>query len=442
MRAVVVGSGAGGAMAARHLAASGFEVLLLEAGSPFKALTRRVMHAGALRQTGLLGSERTISLLFPHMRTSRSGELVTVRGVGAGGCTVLSCGNMVPTDKGLREIGLDLGKEFEEVRALVPTCTVARERWRPISGEMFDAATRIGLSPELTPKAMDIGRCTGCGMCELGCASGARWDSRAWVVDAVGCGAKVLYGHQVTEVMVENGRAVGVRAETPSGSMTFRADTIVLAAGGIGTAQVLLRSGVEVSDTLWIDPVITFGGVKQGARQLDEVPMAWYSARENYMISPYLDLLSHFFQPSWRKVGVNDRVGVMIKLADEANGSVDAGGKVTKALSMKDQANIAEAALLVEGLMSEAGVKGPITRGLINGGHLGGTLPLRREEVARMRPGALPDGLWVADLSLVPQSQGMPTMMLAAAMALRVSREITAAAGLAKTQGSMAPGRG
>jgi len=41
-----------------------------------------------------------------------------------------------------------------------------------------------------------------------------------------------------------------------------------------------------------------------------------------------------------------------------------------------------------------------------------------------MKPSWLPDGLWVADLSLVPRSQGMPTILLTAALALKVAREI------------------
>ena len=41
-----------------------------------------------------------------------------------------------------------------------------------------------------------------------------------------------------------------------------------------------------------------------------------------------------------------------------------------------------------------------------------------------MRPSWLPEGLWVADLSLVPHSQGLPTILLTAALALRVARNI------------------
>ena len=74
-------------------------------------------------------------------------------------------------------------------------------------------------------------------------------------------------------------------------------------------------------------------------------------------------------------------------------------------------------------------MSGPLAKGMINGGHLGGTLPLERADVEAMRPAVLPGNLWVADLSLVPRSQGMPTMMLAAAIGLRVGRTIVERAG-------------
>ena len=55
---------------------------------------------------------------------------------------------------------------------------------------------------------------------------------------------------------------------------------------------------------------------------------------------------------------------------------------------------------------------------------MGGTVPLRKGDVESMRPAMLPDGLWVADLSLLPRSQGLPTMLTASALSLRVARQI------------------
>lgn len=152
--------------------------------------------------------------------------------------------------------------------------------------------------------------------------------------------------------------------------------------------------------------------------------MAWYAQRDGYIISPYLDVLSHWFHRPWRKVGLNDRAGVMIKLAEAANGTVLEDGTVRKPLIDEDRSRLERAGEEVRALMERAGVQGPYVDGMLHGGHLGGTVPLRKGDVESMRPAMLPDGLWVADLSLLPRSQGLPTMLTAAALSLRVARRI------------------
>lgn len=62
---------------------------------------------------------------------------------------------------------------------------------------------------------------------------------------------------------------------------------------------------------------------------------------------------------------------------------------------------------------------------MYNGRHLGGTVPLKKEDISSMKPKGLPEGLWIADLSLVPYSQGLPTMMLTSALAMRVSNTLS-----------------
>jgi len=425
MRAIVAGTGAGGATAARELALRGFEVVVLEAGRQFKPFSRKLGWAAPLRKAGLLGGERTISKIFPAMEARRSSkELVLVRGLAAGGCTVLSCGNLVRADNGLKALGLDLSDEFEELERLVGVSTVPRERWRPLSGKMFDTAQRAGLDPQPTPKAVNMDKCVSCGMCELGCATGARWDSRRFLGDLLRRGGTIRYGMPVRKVLVENGAARGVLAGNKSAPETFKGDVVVLAAGGIGDAQILKASGLRAEDRLWADIVLTLGGRSPGARMLEEPPMVWYASRPGYILSPYIDVLSHWFHGAWRSVPVDQRVGMMVKLADEANGAVAPDGTVTKAVTEKDRARLDEAAAAARRLMESAGVKGPFVEGMLNAGHLGGTVPLTKKDVATMHPSILPEGLWVADLSLAPRSAGMPTMLVAAALALRVARRI------------------
>ena len=422
MRAIVVGTGAGGATAARELAKNGFDVLVLEAGAPFKPFTRKISWAAPLRRAGLLGSEGTITRIFPAMEARRcSNELVLVRGMAEGGCTVISCGNIVRADRGLKDIGLDLSPEFEELEKIIGPGPLPRPLWRPLTKKMFDAAEKMGLGPAPTPKAVDSKNCACCGLCELGCVRGARWDSRRFLDDALAAGARLRTKTPVRKVLVENGKASGV--VTGRGE-TIKGDMVVLAAGGIGDAQILRASGLWAQDRLWADIVLTVGGVSKGARMLDEPPMAWFSQREDYIISPYIDILSHWFHPPWRNVPAEDRVGVMIKLADEENGAVLVDGTVKKQVTKKDRERLDEAVGTVREIMEGAGVRGPFVEGMLNGGHLGGTVPLAKEDVATMHPSRLPDGLWVADLSLAPRSQGMPTMLTAAALALRVARKV------------------
>lgn len=178
MKVIVVGSGAGGATATRELVTSGHEVLVLEAGRRFQPFTRHIELANGLRGAGLLGGEETINHIFPHINTLRSSDdLVLVRGVTTGGSTMISCGNAVRAENGLKEIGLDLSPEYRGIEELLKPTPIPRSMWRPVTQRMFDSAENLGLEPTPTQKMVDISKCVSCGLCELGCKTGARWSA-------------------------------------------------------------------------------------------------------------------------------------------------------------------------------------------------------------------------------------------------------------------------
>ena len=310
MKAIVVGTGAGGATAARELANKGFEVLMLEAGQPFSPLTHRVSWLTPFRGTLLLKDENSIKRIFPHYKTTRSSENLGIfYGVTEGGCTAISCGNMVRAERGLAEIGLDLTREYEEIEYQITINPIPREKWRPLSQKMFDEAEKLGHNPAPTPKAVDLQKCIGCGYCELGCVTGAKWDSRRLYQEFLGKGVSLRTNSAVKKLVVENGRAVGVLVSHGSSLERVDADVVVLSAGGIGTAQILRASDLPTHDNLWIDVVLTVGGISKNARMLNEPPMAWFIKKENYILSPYFDLLSYWFHKPWKDVSVENRVG-------------------------------------------------------------------------------------------------------------------------------------
>jgi hypothetical protein len=157
---------------------------------------------------------------------------------------------------------------------------------------------------------------------------------------------------------------------------------------------------------------------------LNEPPMAWFIKKNDYILSPYFDILSYWLHKPWKNVALGDRVGMMIKLADTEQGAVNLDGTVTKSLTPADYECLETAKVEAKEIMEASGVTGPFVDGMIHGGHLGGTVPLTHDDVETMHPASLPQDLWVADLSLMPRSQGLPTMLTAAALSLRVASKI------------------
>jgi choline dehydrogenase-like flavoprotein len=425
MKAIVVGTGAGGATAAQELANQGFEVKMVEAGKPFKPLTHKISLLSFLRGSWLIRDESSIKRVFPYYKTARSGEdLVIFRGVAEGGSTTVACGSMVRAETGLKKIGLDLTPEYEELEKRLNIRPVPREKWRPLSRWMFDRAKELGYDPQPTPKAWKNGKCVGCGYCELGCRVGAKWDSREFYKDLLDKHISLRTSARVKKVILENDRAVGVIISNGYSTERIYADIIVLSAGGIGTAQILKATNLPVRDKLWVDVVLTIRGTLKNSNMLQEPPMVWFAKKEHYILSPYFDLLSYWFHNPWKDVSAKDLVGMMIKLADVEQGSVDADGTVAKSLTEVDREHLEDAKSKAKEILEASGVNGPFVDGMVHGGHLGGTVPLSKEDVDSMHPHLLPKNLWVADLSLAPRSQGLPTMLTTSALALRVARRI------------------
>ena len=419
--ALVVGTGAGGSTAARELQGA-FEVTILEAGRQFRPFRLNLGLLAAFRKTGLFFDEREIQLLFPAMKIRKTDHsMVLVNGMGFGGTTTIATANGLRMDGDLRALGIDLDEEFEQVFREIPVTTGHQRRWHPATKRLFEICREMGLDPRPTPKMGDYERCIRCGRCVFGCTQGAKWDARRFLSDALAKGAKLAEERRVEQVVIRDGVAVGVEARAGRRREFYPADLVVLAAGGFGTPVILEKSGIACERRLFVDPVLCVAAPSLRATCWNEVSMPFIVQKERYILSPYIDYLSYFFNRSWR-YSLDDIISLMIKLADTPGGSVSEAS-VSVELTETDRKRMAEGVELCRGILRRFGVReSEIFLGTVNAGHPGGTLPLTQKEAASLHHNTLPTNLYIADSTLFPNSLGNPPILTIIALAKRVSK--------------------
>jgi choline dehydrogenase-like flavoprotein len=238
--AVVVGTGAGGAVVAKELAEAGLEVAMLEEGAWVEA------------------SEMTARPRDLSPKLYRDGaQVVTVGNVpiplplgrAVGGTTILNSATCYRTPPALLEQwGLwtseELDPYFRRVERIFNVCRVPREVAGANAHAMQRGAEALGWAGEYLHRASR--GCIGSGVCAFGCPSGGKQHTgNTYVPLAWDAGATTYTGCRVTEILVRDRRARGVIAKARGGGMLrVDADLVVVACGAIHTPTLLARSGV------------------------------------------------------------------------------------------------------------------------------------------------------------------------------------------------------
>ncbi len=240
-QAVIVGTGAGGAVAAAVLARAGVDTVLLEQGRRWEsdeysdiisALTRMYVHGGT-----------TVTFGKP--------PIPIPLGATVGGSTTINSSTCFrpPRDK----VALWSGIDYAHIE---PYCEAVEKRIhaRPadvsVLGGNYDVLKRgcDALGVEIRPLTHNLDGCKGSGRCAFGCPTGAKQSmDRTFIPDAVAAGARLYAEHQVAGLLREGDRLLGLTGQAADEEFEARADMVILAMGALATPAFLLRHGLANS---------------------------------------------------------------------------------------------------------------------------------------------------------------------------------------------------
>jgi choline dehydrogenase-like flavoprotein len=279
--AVVIGSGAGGGVAAALLARAGLRTIVLEAGEAAEPISATQLEAEAFA---------SLFLESGLAATDDLGVSILAGACIGGGTTVNWCTSLRLTPAvraqwdaaaGVAIAGADLDAAYVAVEErLGVTTAVAHNR---NNAAIVDGCAALGWPSTAIPRNAD-GCGEGCGYCTFGCAYGRkRSTAMTYLRDAVDAGAIVYAGTAADRVCVVDGRVTGVDA----GELHIDAPLVIVAAGALRTPGVLARTGIRsphLGKHLHLHPTTAL--VAEYAEPVD----AWHGAMQTALCSRFSDL--------------------------------------------------------------------------------------------------------------------------------------------------------
>jgi len=407
---VVVGSGPGGASAARELTRAGKKTIMLEWGS----------------DSEWVGSHFAV---IPKLDLSNAlplGHAMMVRTIATGGSTVIYCGTATRPAAFIKEqTGIDLNPyadAFEEELHIAP---LPEKLIGDGAQRIMDAANAIGIDWKPLPKFINPEKCIrDCGECMLGCKTGAKWTSRDFVKQAQQMGMELKTRVKVEEVIQENGKAVGVRGRGPEGLFEVRASKVVIAAGGLGTPVILKRSGLDkAGEGYFTDPLLFTYGMRPGQEKgsIYDVTMTagtWqFWSKEGFVMmdlaEPWmLQLLSLAMKVRIDQTfNVAKVLSIMTKVKDPISGTISANGRLKKKLEPEVIKRLKTGDGYAREILLKAGVKkSSLWTSPVKAAHPGGSAIIGKVVDKNLETQI--KNCYVADSSVIPDELGTPVVLL------------------------------
>ena len=290
--ALVIGSGAGGGVAAGELAAAGFDVLVVEKG-PQRASPHVIGQELAVTEA-LFEKHGTLS--------TRDQAIVVLAGSTLGGGTAVNWAGALRTPPEVLDEWARVGFPDAVTPAYAASIDAVCARLQVDPAPAASAHNRMleagcaALDYDCAPLPQNRLRCPEddlCGFCSFGCATGAKQSTaRTFLEDAAGRGARFLVNARVERILIEAGRAVGaqISARSTDGQpcrVTVRARLVIAAGGALHTPALLLRSGMvnaQIGANLRLHPTTVVYGF--GPQRIE----GWHGAPMTRISRQFADL--------------------------------------------------------------------------------------------------------------------------------------------------------
>lgn len=251
--AVVIGSGAGGAVVAKELAELGHAVVILEEGGYFDRsdFTGRAftMQRKMYRNGGATFSLGNVGIPIPLGRT-------------VGGSTTINSGTCyrVPArilakwqnELGIRELSeTSMDGYYRRVEGIIGVQEARAEYLGGVARVIARGCDRLGYRHK--PLKRNAPDCDGKGVCCFGCPTDAKRSTNvSYVPMALKAGAELFHGATVTRILTHGGRATGVVARVAADeemvsqgrTLTVRARAVVVSCGALSTPVLLAKNGL------------------------------------------------------------------------------------------------------------------------------------------------------------------------------------------------------
>ena len=420
---IVAGTGPGGATVAREMAKAGKSVLMLERGD-YPNL-RGVFWQYALYQC------------FPFKSMLFTSELVSmVRGLVTGGSSVFYYGTCFDIPfKMLQSYGIDVSREAEEIKQDVPVGPLSDEVMGAKAKLIMNTARELGYDWKKLNKFVYQDRWNRktqkFGNFYYGDPNDVKWSARIFVDDAVKHGSELVNNAPVKEVIVESGRAVGVRYMHGGTLREAFAENVVVSAGGIGSPMILRQSGIkEAGYDFFFDPLISVAGYIKGVTDENEIPMSagLHFPDEGYVMTDMalpkmLNTIFAFsgFRPH-RCFSHKNVVRIMVKVRDDLGGLLTNREGIRKRLTKADREKLRKGYEHARKILKHAGATG-IHKTWILAAHPGGTVKIGElldSDLQSKHYGHL----YVCDCSVIPDAWGLPPTYTILCLSKRLSKHL------------------